>query len=116
MISHELRTPLNAISGSVYTLLQDDHTSHQASALNTINFAVDNLIIMINDLLDYQKIEAGKLTLEYNPMNLKGGCQSGGQGSWSSMQKTAETGLFCMHSGGIEPRSQRRQSKASSEF
>jgi PAS domain S-box-containing protein len=71
MISHELRTPLNAISGSVYTLLQDDHTSQQASALNTINFAVDNLIIMINDLLDYQKIEAGKLTLEYNPMNLK---------------------------------------------
>lgn len=71
MISHELRTPLNAISGSVYTLLQDDHTSYQASALNTINFAVDNLIIMINDLLDYQKIEAGKLTLEYNPMNLK---------------------------------------------
>lgn len=71
MISHELRTPLNAISGSVYTLLQDDHTSHQASALNTINFAVDNLIIMINDLLDYQKIEAGKLTLENNPMNLK---------------------------------------------
>jgi len=71
MISHELRTPLNAISGSVYTLLQDDHTSYQASALNTINFAVDNLIVMINDLLDYQKIEAGKLTLEYNPMNLK---------------------------------------------
>ncbi|MCL6259082.1 ATP-binding protein [Aquiflexum sp. TKW24L] len=71
MISHELRTPLNAISGSVYTLLQDDHSSQQASALNTINFAVDNLIIMINDLLDYQKIEAGKLTLDYNPMNLK---------------------------------------------
>jgi signal transduction histidine kinase/CheY-like chemotaxis protein len=71
MISHELRTPLNAISGSVYTLLQDDHSYQQASALNTINFAVDNLIIMINDLLDYQKIEAGKLTLDYNPMNLK---------------------------------------------
>ncbi|SMD45802.1 PAS domain S-box-containing protein [Aquiflexum balticum DSM 16537] len=71
MISHELRTPLNAISGSVYSLLQDDHSQVQASALNTINFAVDNLIIMINDLLDYQKIEAGKLTLENNPMNLK---------------------------------------------
>jgi signal transduction histidine kinase len=52
-------------------LLQDDHTPIQESALNTINFAVDNLIIMINDLLDYQKIEAGKLTLENNPMNLK---------------------------------------------
>lgn len=71
MISHELRTPLNAISGSTYSLLQDEHTSSQKSALNTINFAVDNLIIMINDLLDFQKIEAGKLTIERNPFNLQ---------------------------------------------
>lgn len=71
IISHELRTPLNAISGSVYSLLQDDHTPVQASAYNTINFAVDNLITMINDLLDFQKIEAGKLTLEVGPMNLE---------------------------------------------
>ncbi|RPA66542.1 PAS domain S-box protein [Cyclobacteriaceae bacterium YHN15] len=68
IISHELRTPLNAISGSVYSLLQDDHTQIQASAFNTINFAVENLITMINDLLDFQKIEAGKLTLEMAPM------------------------------------------------
>lgn len=71
MISHELRTPLNAISGSVYSLFHDDPTSTQKSALNTINFAVDNLIIMINDLLDFQKIEAGKLTIEQIPFNLK---------------------------------------------
>lgn len=71
IISHELRTPLNAISGSVYSLLQDDHTTVQAAAFNTINFAVDNLITMINDLLDFQKIEAGKLTLEVSPMNLE---------------------------------------------
>ncbi|SEG04835.1 ATP-binding protein [Algoriphagus boritolerans] len=71
MISHELRTPLNAISGSVYSLFQEDHTENQKSALNTINFAVDNLIIMINDLLDFQKIEAGKLTIEQVPFNLQ---------------------------------------------
>lgn len=71
MISHELRTPLNAISGSVYSLFHEDPTSSQKSALNTINFAVDNLIIMINDLLDFQKIEAGKLTIEHVPFNLK---------------------------------------------
>ncbi|TVP46115.1 MAG: response regulator [Mongoliibacter sp.] len=70
IISHELRTPLNAISGSVYSLLQDDHTPVQKSAFNTINFAVENLITMINDLLDFQKIEAGKLTLENSPMSL----------------------------------------------
>ena len=56
-LSHELRTPLNAISGSVYSLIQENPTEGQKSALNTINFAVDNLIIMINDLLDFQKIE-----------------------------------------------------------
>lgn len=72
MISHELRTPLNAISGSVYSLFQENPTDSQRSALNTINFAVDNLIIMINDLLDFQKIEAGKLTIEHSPLNLKG--------------------------------------------
>ncbi len=72
MISHELRTPLNAISGSVYSLFHENPTESQKPALDTINFAVDNLIIMINDLLDFQKIEAGKLTIEPNPMNLKG--------------------------------------------
>lgn len=72
MISHELRTPLNAISGSVYSLFHENPTDSQRSALQTINFAVDNLIIMINDLLDFQKIEAGKLTIEHNPFHLKG--------------------------------------------
>lgn len=71
MISHELRTPLNAISGSTYSLLQDQPTDSQKTALNTINFAVDNLIIMINDLLDFQKIEAGKLTIEKTPFHLE---------------------------------------------
>ena len=71
MISHELRTPLNAISGSTYSLLQEQPSEHQKSTLNTINFAVDNLIIMINDLLDFQKIEAGKLTIEENPFQLE---------------------------------------------
>lgn len=71
MISHELRTPLNAISGSTYSLLQEQPTDSQKTALNTINFAVDNLIIMINDLLDFQKIEAGKLTIEKAPFHFE---------------------------------------------
>ncbi|MCH7402989.1 ATP-binding protein [Belliella kenyensis] len=71
-ISHDLRTPLNAITGSIYTLLQDVHTPAQKAAFDTINFSVDNLIIMINDLLDFQKIEAGKLSLDLQPMELAG--------------------------------------------
>ncbi len=71
MISHELRTPLNAISGSTYSLLQDQPKESQRTELNTINFAVDNLIIMINDLLDFQKIDAGKLKIEKEPFNIQ---------------------------------------------
>src|SRR5690606_35772234 len=71
MISHELRTPLNAISGSVYSLFLEDPTEVQKSALNTINFAVDNLLTMINDLLDFQKVEAGKLTIVHQSVNVK---------------------------------------------
>lgn len=70
MISHELRTPLNAISGSVYSLKQENPTDSQLNTLQTISFAVDNLIIMINDLLDFQKIEAGKLSIENAPFHL----------------------------------------------
>ena len=70
MISHELRTPLNAISGSTYSLMQDNPLHHQKETLNTINFAVENLITMINDLLDFQKIEAGKLKIEKAPLVL----------------------------------------------
>ncbi|WP_236252792.1 ATP-binding protein [Echinicola sp. 20G] len=71
MITHEIRTPLNAISGSVYSLFGEEHSKLQEGPLNTINFAVDNLIIMINDLLDFQKIESGKMSIESKPFNVK---------------------------------------------
>ncbi|MCH7411185.1 ATP-binding protein [Belliella sp. DSM 111904] len=70
-ISHDLRTPLNAITGSIYSLLQEVHTPAQKAAFDTINFSVENLIIMINDLLDFQKLEAGKLSLDPQPMELR---------------------------------------------
>lgn len=71
MITHDIRTPLNTISGSVFSLLGEEHNSAQEPLLNTISFAVDNLIIMVNDLLDIQKIEAGKIIIESKPFNLK---------------------------------------------
>ncbi|KEO73879.1 PAS domain-containing hybrid sensor histidine kinase/response regulator [Anditalea andensis] len=71
MISHEIRTPLNAISGSVYSMLQEALPQHLASSLSTINFATENLITIINDLLDFQKLDFGKLTLEKRPIQVK---------------------------------------------
>jgi len=71
MISHEIRTPLNAISGSVYSLLQESLPKNLESPLNTINFATENLITIINDLLDFQKLDFGKLKLEKGPINIQ---------------------------------------------
>ncbi|MBT0811801.1 PAS domain-containing protein [Litoribacter ruber] len=71
MISHEIRTPLNAISGSVYSLLQENLPNGLESSLKTINFATENLITIINDLLDFQKIEFGKIKLESAPIKIQ---------------------------------------------
>lgn len=70
-IIHEIRTPLNAISGSVFSLYEEGYAAGQKPLLNNISFATDSLIIMVNDLLDFQKTEAGKIQLEYKPFNLR---------------------------------------------
>ncbi|WP_200977562.1 PAS domain S-box protein [Echinicola sp. 20G] len=63
-MSHEIRTPMNAITGMINQLRKTVLDSDQTFYLNTINSAADNLLIIINDILDLSKIEAGKLSLE----------------------------------------------------
>jgi two-component system, sensor histidine kinase len=63
-MSHEIRTPLHAIIGMA-DQLEKDATPSQQLFLNTINTAAENLLIIINDILDLSKIEAGKLSLEH---------------------------------------------------
>lgn len=63
-MSHEIRTPMNAIMGMANQLGKTDLNSTQQFYLNTINSASDNLLVIINDILDLSKIEAGKLTFE----------------------------------------------------
>lgn len=101
MISHELRTPLNAIVGSTYSLLQDNPMSHQNISLKTINFAVDNMIIIINDLLDFQKIEAGKLVIDREPFNLLTLCKQV-VSSLSFHAKDSKNILTLKHSEGLD--------------
>lgn len=64
-MSHEIRTPMNAISGMVQLSLSEekDLTEKVQERLKTIKFAADNLIVVINDILDISKIEAGKISL-----------------------------------------------------
>ena len=60
-MSHEIRTPMNGILGSLSLLKQSQHSSEQDDQLNIIAECGDNMLAIINEILDYSKIETGKL-------------------------------------------------------
>ncbi|MBL1211347.1 ATP-binding protein, partial [Geminocystis sp. GBBB08] len=69
-MSHEIRTPMNAILG-FSNLLKDFITDNRArSYLNSITSSGETLLSLINDILDLSKIEAGKLPIQYETVNL----------------------------------------------
>src|SRR5262249_43672000 len=63
-VSHEIRTPMNAILGMTEMVLDMPLAEDQRQCLKTAKSAADNLLGVINDLLDFAKIEAGKLELD----------------------------------------------------
>lgn len=70
-MSHEIRTPMNAISGFGKQLLNTELNAKQRSFVNAINAASANLLVVINDILDISKIEAGKLSVERISFSLR---------------------------------------------
>ncbi|MEI7374669.1 two-component sensor histidine kinase BarA [Dickeya chrysanthemi] len=69
-MSHELRTPLNGVIGFTRQTLKTQLTTTQKDYLQTIERSANNLLNIINDVLDFSKLEAGKLVLENIPFSL----------------------------------------------
>jgi PAS domain S-box-containing protein len=69
-MSHEIRTPMNAIIGFTKVVLKTDLTAKQKEYLTAIKLSGDALIVLINDILDLAKVDAGKMTFEQTPFKL----------------------------------------------
>lgn len=68
-MSHEIRTPLNAVIGTIQILGETQIDDTQRKYINRINTSSRALLNLINDILDYSKIEAGNLKFENEPFN-----------------------------------------------
>ena len=66
-MSSGMRAPLSAVVGMTHLLMQTDPSPEQKKYLNAVKFSADNLLVLINDMLDVAKMEAGKLEFETVP-------------------------------------------------
>ncbi|ODR84412.1 PAS domain-containing hybrid sensor histidine kinase/response regulator [Shewanella xiamenensis] len=68
-MSHEIRTPMNAVLGMLQLIKSTELSAQQHDYTSKAQIAARSLLNLINDILDYSKIEAGKLELEQQPFN-----------------------------------------------
>lgn len=76
VMSHEIRTPLNAVIGTAYHLMESDPKPDQVDDLKRLRNSSENLLSLINNVLDYNKIESGKIELDQSFVSLKSYCET----------------------------------------
>ena len=69
MMSHEIRTPMNAVLGLTSTLLSEELSPDQRQVVRTIHSSGDSLLRILNDILDFSRLDAGRMTFEYIPFS-----------------------------------------------
>ncbi len=69
-MSHEIRTPLNEVIGITNLLLQGNPREDQMDFIKTLRFSGNHLLTLVNDVLDYNKMESGKIVFEQTPFSL----------------------------------------------
>ncbi len=101
-MSHEIRTPLNAITGLSRMVLESPLAPQQHEYLDQVMESSDALLGIINDVLDYSKIEAGGLTLESRPFSLDKVFQSTGS-LFSARARAHDLDLRFVKDGEVPP-------------
>jgi len=71
IMSHEIRTPLNAIIGLIYIMEKENSLESFHENIEVLKLSAQNLFLLINDILDFNKIEAGKIDLEKIPFDFR---------------------------------------------
>jgi len=71
VMSHEIRTPLNAITGYIHLLQNEDPLPSQVDFLRILQISADNLLSLINDVLDFGKIEEGKIIFSERDIEIR---------------------------------------------